>query len=145
MVHEVNSMKIIQIIGNSNSGKTTFIQNLIPEFKKKGSVAVIKHLGDHIYTIEEGKDTTIFFNSGADISVGIDSDKTVIMIHQNTLDNALGNLFDLGMDFVIIEGFKKQSFPKIVIGDFPSESCILSNPLIEDVIQSLNLFKNFLK
>jgi molybdopterin-guanine dinucleotide biosynthesis protein MobB len=138
-------MKIIQIIGNSNSGKTTFIRSLIPELKKKGSVAVIKHLGDHNYTVEEGKDTTIFFNSGANISVGIDSDKTVIMIHQNTLDDALGTLFDLGMDFVIIEGFKKQSFPKIVIGDLPSESCIHSNPLIEEVIQSLNLFKTFHK
>ena len=54
-------MKIIQIVGRSNSGKTTFIRNLIPELKKRGSVAVIKHLGDHIYNIEEGKDTIGFF------------------------------------------------------------------------------------
>ena len=57
-------MRIIQIVGNSNSGKTTFIKNLIPpELKKKGTVAVIKHLGDHTYNIGEGKDTTVFFHT----------------------------------------------------------------------------------
>jgi GTPase SAR1 family protein len=42
---EREHMKIIQIVGTSNSGKTTFIKNLIPELKKLGTVAVIKHLG----------------------------------------------------------------------------------------------------
>ncbi len=89
-------MKIIQIVGSSNSGKTTFIKNLIPELKKKGNVAVIKHLGDHTYNIEEGKDTTVFFDAGADISVGIDSDKAVATIRKNTLDDVLGMLLDQG-------------------------------------------------
>lgn len=42
-------MKIIQVAGRSNSGKTTFIRKLIPELKKIGPVGVIKHLGDHEY------------------------------------------------------------------------------------------------
>ncbi|RQW06400.1 MAG: molybdopterin-guanine dinucleotide biosynthesis protein B, partial [Calditrichaeota bacterium] len=45
-------MKIIQIVGRSNSGKTTFIRNLVPQLKKTGKVAVIKHLGDHDYQLE---------------------------------------------------------------------------------------------
>ena len=138
-------MKIIQIVGSSNSGKTTFIKNLIPELKKKGNVAVIKHLGDHTYNIEEGKDTTVFFYAGADISVGIDSDKAVAAIRKNTLDDVLGMLLDQGMDFAIIEGFKQRSFPKIVIGSLTADSCILSNPTVNEVITSLNLFENFRK
>jgi molybdopterin-guanine dinucleotide biosynthesis protein MobB len=138
-------MKIIQVVGNSNSGKTTFIKNLIPELKKKGNVAVIKHLGDHTYNIEEGKDTTVFFNAGADISVGIDSDKAVAAIRKNTLDDVLGMLFDQEMDFAIIEGFKQRSFPKIVIGNLTADSSILKNPSVDEVISSLNLFENFLK
>ncbi len=70
----------------SNSGKTTFIKNLIPELKKKGTVAVIKHLGDHNINIEEGKDTTVFFDAGADISVGIDAHKAVVAIRKNSLE-----------------------------------------------------------
>jgi molybdopterin-guanine dinucleotide biosynthesis protein MobB len=138
-------MKIIQVVGNSNSGKTTFIKNLIPELKKKGNVAVIKHLGDHTYNIEEGKDTTVFFNAGADISVGIDSDKAVAAIRKNTLDEVLGMLFDQEMDFAIIEGFKQRSFPKIVIGNLTADTSILTNPSVDEVISSLNLFENFLK
>jgi molybdopterin-guanine dinucleotide biosynthesis protein MobB len=136
-------MKIIQVVGSSNSGKTTFIKNLIPELKKIGNVAVIKHLGDHTYHIEEGKDTTIFFDAGADISVGIDSDKAVVAIRKNTLEDVFGMLSDQGMDFAVIEGFKKRSFPKIVIGSLPADKCILTNPAVSKVITSLNLFENF--
>jgi molybdopterin-guanine dinucleotide biosynthesis protein MobB len=138
-------MKIIQVVGSSNSGKTTFIKNLIPELKKKGNVAVIKHLGDHTYNIEEGKDTTLFFNAGADISVGIDSDKAVAAIRKNTLDDVLGMLLDQDIDFAIIEGFKQRSFPKIVIGSLTADTCILTNPSVDEVISSLNLFENFNK
>jgi len=138
-------MKIIQIVGSSNSGKTTFIKNLIPELKKKGTVAVIKHLGDHTYNIEEGKDTTVFFDAGADMSVGIDSHKAVAAIRKNTLDDVLGMLLDQGMDFAIIEGFKQRSFPKIVIGSLTADTCILTNPAVTEVITSLNLFENFRK
>jgi len=136
-------MKIIQVVGSSNSGKTTFIKNLIPELKKIGNVAVIKHLGDHPYHIEEGKDTTIFFDAGADISIGIDSHKAVVAIRKNTLEDILGMLFDQGMDFAVIEGFKKRSYPKIVIGSLHADKCILTNPAVSEVITSLNLFENF--
>jgi molybdopterin-guanine dinucleotide biosynthesis protein MobB len=138
-------MKIIQIVGNSNSGKTTFIKNLIPELKKKGNVAVIKHLGDHTYNIEERKDTTVFFDAGADMSVGIDSHKAVAVIRKNTLDDVLGMLLDQGMDFAIIEGFKRRSFPKIVIGSLTADTSVLTNPSVNEVITSLNLFENFCK
>lgn len=136
-------MKIIQVVGSSNSGKTTFIKNLIPELKKIGDVAVIKHLGDHTYHIEEGKDTTIFFEAGADISIGMDTKKVVAAIRKNTLDDVFGMLCDQGMDFVVIEGFKQRSFPKIVIGSLQADNCILTNPAVSHVIESLNLFENF--
>lgn len=138
-------MKIIQVVGSSNSGKTTFIKDLIPELKKKGTVAVIKHLGDHTYDIGEGKDTTAFFDAGADMSVGIDSHKAVAAIRKSTLDDVLGMLLDQEMDFAIIEGFKQRSFPKIVIGSLTADRCILTNPTVNQVIKSLNLFENFHK
>jgi molybdopterin-guanine dinucleotide biosynthesis protein MobB len=140
---EKEHMRIIQVVGTSNSGKTTFIKNLIPELKKLGTVAVIKHLGDHTYHIEKGKDTTVFFDAGADISVGIDSHKAVIALRPNTLEDIFGMLFDQGIDFAIIEGFKKRSFPKIIIGTLPADKCVLNNPGVSDVIASLSLFENF--
>jgi molybdopterin-guanine dinucleotide biosynthesis protein MobB len=136
-------MKIIQVVGSSGSGKTTFIRKLIPVLKKQGSVAVVKHLGDHTYAIEEGKDTTVFFETGADISVGIDSHKAIAAIRKNTLEDVLNMLFSQGIDFAVVEGFKQRSYPKIVIGSITGENCILSNPTVNEVIRSLDLFENF--
>ena len=136
-------MKIIQVTGRSNSGKTTFIKNLIPELSKKGRVAVIKHLADHEYVLEKGKDTTEFYHAGAEISAGIDGDKSVVALRNNSLDTILELLSALGMDYVVIEGFKKRHFRKIIIGDLQIEGCILRNPAIEDVVSSVDQFDTY--
>ena len=136
-------MKIIQVVGRSNSGKTTFIKNLIPELKKCGKVAVIKHLGDHDFLLEEGKDTTGFYDAGADITVGIDQNKTVIAYRNNQLDDALRMVFFRQTDYAVIEGYKQRSFPKIVIGNLAVEKCILTNPTVEEVMNSLHQFEDF--
>lgn len=133
-------MKIIQVTGRSNTGKTTFIKTLVPVLKKKGSVAVIKHLKDHDFLLDEGKDTTGFFLAGADISAGIDGKKAVIAMRDNSLDAILELMKGQGMDFVIIEGFKQRSFKKIVIGDLQVEGCILRNPTVEEVVASIDRF-----
>jgi molybdopterin-guanine dinucleotide biosynthesis protein MobB len=136
-------MKIIQVTGRSNTGKTTFIKMLLPVLNKKGRVAVIKHLGDHNYRLDEGKDTTGFFLAGADISAGIDADKAVVALRNNSLDTMLALLKSQSMDFVIIEGFKQRSFKKIVIGDLQVEGCILRNPNVDDVVASLGRFDTY--
>ncbi|MFA4850416.1 MAG: molybdopterin-guanine dinucleotide biosynthesis protein B [Methanoregula sp.] len=136
-------MKIIQIVGRSNSGKTTFIKNLIPELRILGSVSVIKHLGHHDYHLEEGKDTTVFFNAGADIAVGIDAVKSVVAFRKNSLDDALRLLANSGMDFTVIEGFKQYPYPKIVIGNLEIEKCVLTNPTVSQVITNLELFEDY--
>jgi molybdopterin-guanine dinucleotide biosynthesis protein MobB len=136
-------MKIIQVVGSSGSGKTTFIRKLIPELKKQGTVAVVKHLGEHTFTIEEGKDTTVFFETGADISVGIDSHKAIAAIRKNSLEDVLRMFFNQGIDFAVVEGFKQRRYPKIVIGNITAENCILSNPTVNEVFRSLDLFENF--
>jgi molybdopterin-guanine dinucleotide biosynthesis protein MobB len=136
-------MKIIQVNGLSNTGKTTFIKQLIPVLRTKGRVAVIKHLGDHEYLLEKGKDTTGFFDAGAEVSAGIDSNKSVVTLRDNSLDMVLTLLKTQGMDFVVIEGFKNRSFKKIVIGDLQAEGCILRNPAVEDVVASVDRFDTY--
>lgn len=133
-------MRIIQIIGRSNSGKTTFITKLIPILIQSGRTAVIKHLADHEFHLEKGKDTTEFFDAGAEISIGIDSMKSVLAIHNSSLDTLLSFLQIQGVDFVIIEGFKDRPFKKIIIGDLQAEGCILHNPTVHDVIASIGSF-----
>jgi len=137
-------MKIIQVTGRSNSGKTTFIRALIPELKKIGKVGVIKHLGDHDFILENGKDTTIFFEAGSDITTGIDAHKTVMALQNNTLDETLHTYLTYGIDFAVIEGYKEREYAKIVIGSLEIDRCIMKNPTIQEVIQSIHCFDDFL-
>lgn len=136
-------MKIIQVTGRSNTGKTTFIKTLLPVLNKKGKVAVIKHLGDHEYLLAEAKDTTGFFLAGAEISAGIDAGKAVVTLRNNSLDAMLALLKDQGMDYAIIEGYKTRSFKKIVIGELQVEGCILRNPTVDDVLASIDRFDTY--
>ena len=136
-------MKIIQVSGRSKSGKTTFIKSLVPVLNQKGRVAVIKHLADHDFLLEKGKDTTGFFDAGAEVSAGIDGHKSVVAIQNNSLDAMLALLKTQGMDFVVVEGFKQRSFKKIVIGDLKVEGCIFHNPTVHDVVASIDRFDTY--
>jgi len=136
-------MKIIQVAGLANTGKTTFIANLIPVLRSQGKVGVVKHLGDHDFALEEGKDTTTFFENGADISAGVDSKKSVTVFRSTDIDEILLIFKRSGIDFAIIEGFKTRNFTKIIIGDYQDGPCILSNPSPEEVLSSLSQFEDY--
>jgi molybdopterin-guanine dinucleotide biosynthesis protein MobB len=136
-------MKIIQVTGRSNSGKTTFIKSLIAELKNNGRVGVIKHLADHEFQLERGKDTTGFYDAGADISAGIDGNKSVVAIRNHSLEAILTLFNTMEMDYCIIEGFKDRPFKKIVIGDLPIDGCILRNPTVKDVVGSIDFFDTY--
>jgi len=136
-------MKIIQVVGWSQSGKTTFIKKLIPELEKKGRVAVIKHMGKHDFRLEPTKDTTLFYEAGATISVGIDGHKTVATQRTTSLDEVLVLLSCAGIDYTIIEGFKTRAFPKIVIGDLTVDNCVASDPTVDEVLSLLPRFEDF--
>jgi molybdopterin-guanine dinucleotide biosynthesis protein len=52
-------------------------------------------------------------------------------------------LFDQGMNFTVIEGFKQIAFPRIVIGDLKTDHSVLTNPCTDDVLASLDDFEDF--
>jgi molybdopterin-guanine dinucleotide biosynthesis protein MobB len=136
-------LKVINIIGHSCSGKTTFISRLVVKLREKGPVATIKHLGHHNFSLEKGKDTTVFFEHGVNISVGIDSEKTVLSIRNNDLVPALDLLSDQGMEFTVIEGFKTIGLPAVVIGDLESDKVLFRDPTMDEVLGSLEKFPEY--
>jgi len=136
-------MKIIQIAGHSGSGKTTLIRNLIPALGVLGSVAVIKHMGHHTFNPEPGKDTTVFFDTGAKITVAIDAEKSVALLRTASLDAILALLGSTGTDFVVLEGFKDRSFAKAVIGNLAAENTLLRDPTVDDIIANLDRFDTY--
>jgi len=136
-------MKIIQIVGRSNAGKTTFIKSLIRVLSAYGTVGAVKHLGHHGFLLEPGKDTTMYYESHAAISGGVDEEKSVLVRRENDLDSTLETLCNAGIEYAILEGFKSRPFPRVVIGDLESENVVLRNPTIDEVIGALPEFEDY--
>lgn len=114
-------MKIIQVAGYSNSGKTTFIQQLVKRLSAENlDIAVIKHHGhgDRLIEQDTGKDSWKFRQSGAVASTVIAANTIQMQFSKKqewTVQDAIVFNEFLETDLVIIEGFKRESFPKVVI------------------------------
>ncbi len=107
-------MKVICIVGRSNSGKTTLIEKIVPILKKKGlRVLVIKHAKE--FEIDrEGKDSWRIFNSGADVVITSKEKTAFIGRIPDELDEIIETFKDK-YDLIITEGFGSSSHPKIVV------------------------------
>lgn len=108
---------VISIVGWSNTGKTTFIEKLIGELKKRGyRVGTIKHHHGKVELDKPGKDTYRHAQAGAD-AVVIASPEKVGMIRKTDKEWSLQMLVELlkDMDIIITEGFKKENAPQIEV------------------------------
>jgi molybdopterin-guanine dinucleotide biosynthesis adapter protein len=107
---------IISVVGISNSGKTTLIEKLIIELKKRGyRIGTVKHAPHDFDMDKKGKDSWRHKAAGAGTVIIASREKIVMIKDENTvgLEN-LGKYFD-DVDLVITEGFKKENRPKIEI------------------------------
>jgi molybdopterin-guanine dinucleotide biosynthesis protein B len=107
---------IVSIVGRSNSGKTTLIEKLIPELKRRGyRIGTIKHT-HHAPDIDRpGKDSSRHSAAGAD-TVMLASPGRVAMIKQTDSEgiDALAGYFK-DVDLLITEGYKRETKPKIEV------------------------------
>jgi molybdopterin-guanine dinucleotide biosynthesis protein MobB len=137
-------VRVIHVTGTSGTGKTTFIRELIPVLKGFGPTAVVKHLGHHEFSLEEGKDTTLFFESGASISAGVDPSKSVLLTAETDLESVLTLFCDAGIEYAIVEGFKQRPYPKVVFGNLSgAENVLLTDPSVDETLGRLRHFYQF--
>lgn len=133
-------MRIISIVGHSNSGKTTLITRLVPELAKIARVATIKHLGHHTFILPEGKDTTRHYEAGAVCGAGIDGDKTVLTLRDIDVFTVLDFYAFMGYDYVVIEGFKELGYPCVALGDLFPEKSLLHDPTVDEILKLRDSF-----
>lgn len=114
----VKKPPVIAIIGNSGSGKTTFIERLIPEIIARGfKVGTIKHHSHDFFEMDRpGKDSWRHKEAGAAVAV-ITSPSRLGMIADASCDHGPDELMHLfnGMDLIICEGFKSRNILKIEV------------------------------
>ncbi len=110
---KISVMKIAGIVGYSNTGKTTVIENIIKELKKRGrSCAVIKNVHCSIQIDKNGTDTQRHINAGAEMSAAWGRDETVVFYNRRIrLVNIVGKS---NYDYLLLEGCSDMLLPKIV-------------------------------
>jgi molybdopterin-guanine dinucleotide biosynthesis protein B len=112
-------MRIIGLAGWSGSGKTTLITKLIPRLAARGlRVSTLKHAHHGFDLDKPGKDSFMHREAGA-TEVIISSAKRWAILHE-LRDEEEWNMADLvakmsPVDLVLVEGFKRDSFPKLEI------------------------------
>ncbi len=107
-------MKVISVVGTKKTGKTTLVALLVASLAKHGKVGTIKNMAGH--DVDRG-DTKRHFDAGADVVIGLGKARLKVTRERGDLDSALAELERDGVDYVVVEGFKHSSLPKIVMAD----------------------------
>ena len=105
---------VLNLVGFSGSGKTTFIEKSIPWLKQQGYVpAYLKHSG-HPHSLDmPGKDTTRQFEAGATFTA-LYNETQWISHHRGAIDE-IWLQGQSNADLILLEGFKDSPYPKIIL------------------------------
>ncbi len=114
----MSKIPLISIIGASKSGKTTLLEKLIPELKRRGyRVATIKHHFHPGFEIDQpGKDTWRHAQAGSDQVIISAPDKIASIKHlekELSLDDIVAQIEDV--DIILTEGYKSAGKPSIEV------------------------------
>ena len=112
-------MRVIGFAGFSGAGKTTLIVRLIPELNRRGfSVSTIKHAHHGFDVDRPGKDSYEHRAAGAHEVLVVSANRLALMRElRGAPEPSLADLLRLvaPVDLILIEGFKRDSLPKIEV------------------------------
>ncbi|MEZ4599420.1 MAG: molybdopterin-guanine dinucleotide biosynthesis protein B [Syntrophotaleaceae bacterium] len=111
------AIPVVVLVGMSGTGKTTFLEKLIREFKKrKVRTGTVKHDVHGFEMDRPGKDSWRHAQAGAD-AVAISCPTKVAMVRHVEQELSLDQIAELlvGVDIILVEGYKRANKPKIEI------------------------------
>lgn len=112
------SPRALSFVAKSGTGKTTLLEKLVPELKRRGlRVAIVKHDAHRFEIDHPGKDSHRLFAAGADAVVIASSEKLALIRRCEAappLEEIIERYFP-DMDLVLTEGFKHGPLPKIEV------------------------------
>lgn len=131
-------MKIYGIIGWQNAGKTTLMERLVAEIIARGfSVSTVKHVHHDVDLDRPGKDTYRHRQAGAQEVVLASAHRFALMReHRGPEPELAAVLARLApVDLVLVEGYKRDSHPKIEVWRDTGERALIQpgDPLVRAV------------
>jgi molybdopterin-guanine dinucleotide biosynthesis protein B len=108
-------MRVFSVTGLTSSGKTTTIENIIKELKKRGyTVGTVKEIHYDAFQIDtEGKNTYRHRQAGANTVVARSNKETDVMyVGKKDIYDILSHFEE---DFVILEGVRDAIVPEICV------------------------------
>jgi molybdopterin-guanine dinucleotide biosynthesis adapter protein len=122
---------ILQVVGYQNSGKTTVITKLLKKLSQQGiKSGVLKHHGhmDKLAINDKGKDTESHRNAGAFITGISSSGGTIFSLeHELPPEKGIEIYKVLNMECVLIEGYKKIQYPRVILCRNKDDKDIIEN------------------
>ncbi len=107
---------IVSIVGRTNSGKTTLMEKLVAEVKRRGyRVATIKHAQEIHF--EPGKDSERHLKAGSEVTMVVTPQEAVLIkpVTPQVKLVEIAPLLGEDYDIILTEGFKQSDMPKIEI------------------------------
>ena len=112
------STPVVCVVGKKKSGKTTFIEKLLPELRALGlSVGTVKHDAHSFEMDVEGKDSWRHRRAGAE-TVVVSSPEQVAVIKTVSKEMWLDEIVDeffADRQLVVAEGYFRSDLPKIEV------------------------------
>lgn len=110
---------ILGFAAYSGTGKTTLLTQLLSMLKVCGlRVGMIKHAHHHFDIDQPGKDSYELRKAGATQMLVASSQRWALMVEtegqaEPRLDELVRHLDQDDLDLILVEGFKREAFPKI--------------------------------
>ncbi|WP_239617566.1 molybdopterin-guanine dinucleotide biosynthesis protein B [Cohnella mopanensis] len=123
-------MQIVQIVGYKNAGKTTLTCAFVREFSAQGiRVGTLKHDAHTFEPDLPGKDTWQHRQAGAHITGITSPSRTAWVQEQSTpIERLVAGMEAESVQFLVIEGFKQASYPKVVLLRSEEDANLFSLP-----------------
>ncbi|MBA2817948.1 molybdopterin-guanine dinucleotide biosynthesis protein MobB [Candidatus Pantoea persica] len=132
---------LLAIAAWSGTGKTTLLQQIIPRLKAAGvHPGLIKHTHHQMEIDTPGKDSDLLRKAGADQVIVASTQRWALMCKTPQSDELnlhylVSRMDPASLDIVLVEGFKHEPVPKIILWRAGMKDDVL--PLLDEHVVSV--------